>query len=451
MLKLKTFITIFFILLKSYSSFSQITYTKFEKTQEELISKSEPYDSIQNFNISSKKSENKKYIGQRIYLPKSEIKEKTEKDIREFTEPFLFTKHKTTFKLDSINTTNKILSLHNKSRKTKEYNYWDEHIKLIDSISTNIYKPFLYCGDCGDNKMSFKNSNQVQDRYYIITDVLYGDELKALNLSTKWYLFGDSKKDLSNVRSFSDIREVKYLYNIAFELKDEITNETFYYSQRDLNSNNAKFILVSYFVKQKQLYKDENLISDGVSETTDLIKTINIEDANGKITTKPKMVQYGNYGNNIWKCIDVTILEGNSEISYILRNKNDETIALGNETIKYWKFEKDILAEEKLRSENNLKVQQEREKESQARKLKEKLNAENRKKDCIAKFGTELGEIIASHKVKIGMTKEMCKLSWGIPIWSDKTTTSKSTTENWYYGFVHSLHFEGNLLVRIEE
>lgn len=450
MFKIKNFYIITFVLLNSYSSFSQITYTKFEKEEEELISKSEPYDSIQNLNISSTKSENKKYIGQRIYLPKTEIKEKTQIDIREFTDPFLFTKHKTTFKLDSINTTGKILSLHNKSRKTKEYNYWDEHIKLIDSISTNIYKPFLYCGDCGDNKMSFKNSNQVQDKYYVITNVLYGDELKALNLSTRWYLFGDAKKDLSNVRSFSDIREVKYDFDIAFELKDEITNETFYYSQRDLNSHNSKFILVSYFVKQKQIYKGENLISDGSSETPDLIKTVNIEDENGKVITKPKIVEYGN-GNNIWKCIDVTILEGNSEINYILRNNNDETIALSNETIKYWKFEKDILAEEKLRKENNQKIQQEREKESQARKLKEKLNAENRKKECIAKFGVELGEIIASHKVKIGMTKEMCKVSWGIPIWSDKTTTSTSITENWYYGYVHSLHFEGNVLVRIEQ
>jgi hypothetical protein len=456
---MKKLCILLFIIFNYFLSFSQITYTKYETKQEELISMSEPYDSLQNLNISSVKSENKKFIGQKIYLPKNEINENIKMDRREFTEPFLFTKYKKTYFLDTISTTTELYKLHSKSfYNPKKFKYTEEQRgKFIDSITTNIYMPFLYCDMCGDNKMQLKNSNKVQDKYYKIVNIIYGNELKSLNLSTKWFAVDDLKydnnlsKDINSVKYFSDIREIKYKYDIAFELLDESTNEIFYYSQRNLNSNNAKFILVSFFEKQKKMFKEENLISEGSSERDDLIKTVKIEDENGKIILKPKKVEYGYNHDKIWKCIDVTILEGNKEISYILQNKNNETIALDYETIKSWEFEKDILAKEKLRNENDLKIKQEKEKEFQTAKLKEKLNSENRKRECISKFGAELGEIIAQHKLKIGMTKEMCKMSWGTPIWSDKTTISKGTTENWYYGFVHSLYFEGNILVRIEE
>lgn len=436
MLKTKYLILPLFVFLNSYYAFSQITYSNYEKKQEELVSKSEPFDSIQNWKISSVKSQNRKYIGQRIYLPKNGREENPQMDIKYFTEPFLFTKIKANFVLNPTNT------------HYKKTNFFQ-------SISSNIYKPFFYCGVCGDSKMKFKNSNKVQDKYYIITNVLYGEKLKELNLSTKWSFKGDSKsddnisRDILNSRTFKDIREVKYNYDIVFELQDEQTNEYYYYSQKKLNSQNAKFILVAYFVKQKQLYKGENLISQGSSQRPDLIKTTKVEDKSGNLITKPKMVKYGGY-NDIWKCVDVTILEGSSAISYILTNDKDETIALGQE-IKNWKFEKDIIEQERIKKENNQKIQEEREKIFQAEKLKENLRIEKRKKDCIAKFGTELGEIIASNKLKIGMTKEMCEMSWGIPIWSDKTTTSDGTFENWYYGLTYSLHFKGNLLERIEE
>ena len=83
--------------------------------------------------------------------------------------------------------------------------------------------------------------------------------------------------------------------------------------------------------------------------------------------------------------------------------------------------------------------------------LKEKIAFEKRKKECIEKFGNVNGELIALHKLKIGMSKEMCKKSWGIPIWSNKTTNENGTIERWYYGFDYSLFFVGNELKQIEQ
>lgn len=69
----------------------------------------------------------------------------------------------------------------------------------------------------------------------------------------------------------------------------------------------------------------------------------------------------------------------------------------------------------------------------------------------IAKYGKELGLTISNHKVKIGMTKEMCKDSWGIPLWSEKKTTNNRIEEIWYFGLAYSLVFEDDKLSMINE
>ena len=460
MKKLKHF-TFFFLTLNSFCVFSQITISKFEKEEEQIVEKSVPYDSLSNWESLPKLSNYKKFIGQRVYLP---IKKNKYQNIVPQTydpylaitdfNPFLFKRNSETIILDPTNTKKEL----SKKFVFRPSNISSEYHKTlsIDSVNTNIYKPYLYYGYfnnySGAYDFRFTTNDIVGNKYFTITDVLYGDKLKEMNFSTKYYYSFESnqkkaKKDIESNQILSKNINIKSS-EIAFELKDEVTGEILYYWEDGNSYWKNRLILVSYFVKNKEKYVGQNLIPTFSSEDyEDLKKTTTIEDKDGKSITIPKQVIIKD--SELWNCIDVTILEGTSHISYILKNQKDETVAFSD--LKDWILEKDILEKEKLRKENNQKIQQEREKEFQARKLKEKLNAENRKKECIAKFGTELGEIIASHKVKIGMTKEMCKVSWGIPIWSDKTTTSTGTTENWYYGYVHSLHFEGNLLARIEQ
>ena len=92
-----------------------------------------------------------------------------------------------------------------------------------------------------------------------------------------------------------------------------------------------------------------------------------------------------------------------------------------------------------------------RKQEELLKKENERKIIESRRKECISKFGDQNGELIAQGKVKIGMTTEMCKYAWGKPIWTSKTTTSNRVSEDWYYGFISSLHFENGFLKRIEE
>ena len=148
-----------------------------------------------------------------------------------------------------------------------------------------------------------------------------------------------------------------------------------------------------------------------------------------------------------------------------MKNTKGETLAL--EYLQHEDYqqgsdnfvlEKDFIKQEeekKLKSEELLAKQKQEELEGKANEkaleAKRKDLQEKYKVECIAKFGQYNGELIASGKVKIGMTIEMCKASWGKPFWANKTTDEYGIFENYYYGFARSLHFTSGVLKRIEE
>ncbi len=458
--KLKPFI-ILFLILNSFCVFSQITISKFEKEEEKIVEKSVPYDSLSIWKSLPKLSDYKKFIGQKVYLPLKKNKyqnivPQTYDPYLAITDfhPFLFKRNSETIVLDSTNTKKGLSKTFafRPSNISREYH----QTLTIDSVKTNIYKPYLYYGYFNNYNVAydfrFTTNDLVGNKYFMITDVLYGDKLKEMNFSTKYYYSFESnqkksKKDIQSNQTLSKSINIKSS-EIAFELKDEVTGEILYYWEDGNSYWKNRLILVSYFIKQKEKYFGENLIPDGfTTEREDLKKLITIEDENGKSITIPKQVAIGPSG--LWNCIDVTILEGTSEISYILKNKKDETVAVND--LKDWKLEKEILEKEKQDKISTQNLKLDIEKKHKETILKEKVAFEKRKKECIEKFGNVNGELIALGKVKIGMSKEMCKKSWGIPIWSDKTTNENGTIERWCYGFDYSLHFVGNELKQIEQ
>lgn len=456
--KLKLF-TILFLTLNSFCVFSQITISKFEKNNvEEIVNKSLPYDSLSSWQSLPKLSDYKKFIGQRVYLPKKQTVVNPN-DKYQFINPFLFKKEQSVILLDSSN----VIKFLSKTFVFRPSNISNEYRKIlvIDSISTNIYQPFLYYGNLdnydryNDGKDFRFTNSRIGNKYYLITNVIYGEKLEEMDFSSKYYyslqdIESNNKRSKKVVNSNESISKNIVLKHskIAFELRDEVTGETLYYMEDGNEYWKNRLILVSYFIKQKEKYVGQNIIPNGIiTERDDLKKMITIEDENGKSFTTPKTVKIGPSG--IWNCIDVTILEGGSNISYILKNNKDETVAL--EDLKDWKLEKDIIEKEKQDKISNQNLKLEKEKQNKEIILKEKVAFEKRKKECVEKFGNLNGELIALGKVKIGMSKEMCKKSWGIPIWSDKTTIEDGTIERWYYGFDYSLHFVGNELKQIEQ
>lgn len=82
--------------------------------------------------------------------------------------------------------------------------------------------------------------------------------------------------------------------------------------------------------------------------------------------------------------------------------------------------------------------------EEEAEKAKEYKNK------IILKYGEVYGNAILKGQVMLGMTKEMCREAWGIPVDSYNTTTVLGTTSVWLYNYKTYLHFVADKLVKIE-
>jgi len=62
----------------------------------------------------------------------------------------------------------------------------------------------------------------------------------------------------------------------------------------------------------------------------------------------------------------------------------------------------------------------------------------------------DIWNYIQNGKVKIGMTKQECELSWGKPKNINKTTIASGNSEQWVYGSSSYLYFENHLLKAIQ-
>lgn len=187
--------------------------------------------------------------------------------------------------------------------------------------------------------------------------------------------------------------ESEYLYGKKsfFKLQEKESKDIVYYLYDSDFEHSFPFIVVGYFTKLKQtqigkkfVLRGRNWVAGGTMAMTDMN------------TGKP--VSYFESGN-IWKCVDVTIEEKYYSLSLVIQNEKGEQIPLGvdNSEKDYWVFEAT---------------------------LAERLNKQ---------YGLENWQKIVAGKINIGMTTEMCLLSWGEPKKINETITAGKKSEQWIY------------------
>ena len=407
---------------------AQITITDIEKSEEKIVLKPAPYDSLKNWERKERVGDYKQYIGLQIFLP-PESNPMLNLYRGGYSSIFLSKKP------NIIPVNSKIIKYHNS--------------KIYDSIMTYAYKPYHYYSE--DDLGISSDYDTISNKYYTIIDVVYGDNLRAI-----WQNFR-SVLSISNNNNEKIFVDRKGFFTtdepqILFILNDDKSGDTLYC--KSLN----KFILVPYFVKQKQLFQNKKLIYDDKKTDWGAYKNSNLEeydtrfiikyeDDNGKENSTGKKVLI--VPGSTWLCTDVTLLKPTYKINYILKNDKEEQVALTNlegfiEESAYLKRE----LNKKLKYQQLLAKQKQQKlyKDENERKAAEKLKIE-----CSKLFGQQNGDLIAQGKVKLNMTKEMCKYAWGAPLWSHKTTNVYGTHEDWYYRLGYSLHFENGILKRIEE
>lgn len=162
------------------------------------------------------------------------------------------------------------------------------------------------------------------------------------------------------------------------------------------------FIVVSYFEYLKKKCIGEKYFS---SET-------NKEDIK---TGKPIVLSL----NEFWECVDVTIEDKSYDLALVVKNQKGETSFIEVHSLG--------------KQENGTYI------------VYEKLVYD----DYVKKFGITNMNKIMQRKVSIGMTKEMCRASWGEPNDINKTTGNFGVHEQWVYKNGY-LYFENGKLTNIQ-
>ena len=209
-------------------------------------------------------------------------------------------------------------------------------------------------------------------------------------------------------RATSDDYLDQRLYGKKYYLKlrEKDNNEIWYFEYDSEFEHSFPFIVVKYFNYLKEKYVGTQIVLRGknwISSTgvmTDINTGLPVRDFSA---------------GAIWDCIGVTIEENYYSLSLVLQNSYGEQIPLGIN----W-LEKNTHAFTKEQSDVYLE-----------------------------KFGEDKWNTILAEKVSVGMTKEMCRLSWGEPEKVNKTTTKSGTSEQWVY-YANYLYFEDGILTSIQ-
>lgn len=424
---------------------SQITITEIKPEREELVVlKPEPYDSLQNWKDFDRVNEYKKYIGIQVYYPPF------------YAQNFISSSPTSI----PVNPTHGLYEFEGIGSTSTKKNF--------ERITTFYYKPIHYKsdGNSGDKNIAYVKSNkdEIGNKYYTIVNVLYGDTLK--DIWKKNYNALVTSKDYT-IQKEKDF----FLYPpkadfVLFQLRNDSNGDTVFCYHLS-----KRFILVPFFVKQKQLCEYQYFIYDkdfipGDGDYNNQLPVLKLPDNRYVVKSED---DFGNKVESVkevdvapgskWYCSEVTVLKPKYTIHYILKNDKGEQIAVSADTLlgaygsKSLGFikEQDYLKRNRERELQEQELINQKNQEERARIESEKRAFENHLADCISRFGPQNGDLIANGKVKIGMTTEMCKYAWGAPFWTSKTTTESGVFEDWYYGLGYSLHFINGILKVIEE
>lgn len=189
------------------------------------------------------------------------------------------------------------------------------------------------------------------------------------------------------------------------KLEDKESKEIVYYLYNSDTDFTFPFIAVKYFAKIKTENVSQKFVLRGRNWVYPFNEIIDVK------TGDPVK---GFSGGSIWTCVDVSIDERDFKIALVLENSKKEQVMLDIEYVyDYYVFRFE--------------------------------QAELYKK----KFGGEKWAKIVEGEVSLGMTKEMCEVSWGKPQYINKTITASKNSEQWVYSDNY-LYFDKGVLTAMQ-
>lgn len=307
-------------------------------------------------------------------------------------------------------------------------------------VETNIYLPqnkklsptsnqrghSYSSNECEENSKShfYTPLNQIIGGYYKIIDIKFDEDYSQY--SKIKFIICDKNND------------TLYFYRTRMNLFESTKDICIvgYFEYLNRNYQSKKYVYAPNFNDNMKQLITKNYDSNG----NPIVPDINTGE---QIAITP---------NSIWIIQKTQYLKIESELYYqlffILLNDKGNEIKIpiseldkcfidNNEYLKELNFRKLAkLEQDKIRNEtiknNNLK-------------------AEKYKQDILQKYGTYYGNLILKHQVVLGMSKEMCKLSWGSPRDINTTIVTGLTHEQWVYSLKVYLYFENGNLTAIQK
>ena len=342
----------------------------------------------------------------------------------------------------------------------KDYQFHDNLLDYKQYIGLELFLPPIT-----NSKSNCLGSIEIINRYYTVLNIYTRIQIKQIfdDLHVSYSNNGKNDKMYSNTSEGqlicgidnSDLYGGNYP-DILFLIKDNITGDSIYFKPQKYTI--SPFILVPYFVKQKQLYDGKSVIAFNEKlPEYDWKYTFNDAATSKeiKITQNSKWICEVNLLKEEYRRFITDKSETKYTLKYILKDSLGKMIAINNLEHAQSNLSfilEDIFKEKEI--EKKLKqneIVEKRKNEENKRRNEERKEKENRKAECINKYGQRKGELIAEGKVRLGMTSEMCKTAWGECFYRNKTTIAEGIFEVWYYGWGESLHFANGILKRIEE
>lgn len=264
-----------------------------------------------------------------------------------------------------------------------------------------------------------------------------------------------------------DYKEIASAYSKknVLELQDTATGRSIYCETNGLNRD---FVVLGYYEKLKKTYIGKSFVlkkrfSYGIADSYDGYRKFG-NLINYDTNEIGDSIPY----NSIWKCVDIAVSnvtsqirggKGDNRCPVILIFENDKfgkyysytQNHLGkpfNETEGYFygggsndlNF---VLHLGKFLDEEQVALKEQKDKEY-------KIHLQRQRKKMIAKYGKYWGELVAEMKLEIGMTKQMCRDSWGEPQEINRTTTQYGSHEQWVY-YTTYIYFDNGKITAIQD
>jgi len=309
-----------------------------------------------------------------------------------------------------------------------------------------------------DGKSNFKEFEDIDGYKLYIGQKIYTLKSFSPIYNVKGQRFADYHNKYYTIKNVIQKKVNAYSNDMVvsdvLEIVSDENGKTYYYKiGKSYNSGagwvndgiQPSIILVPYFLNLKETYENKQYV---------IVSYWRENGFKNEATNEWVVVDEKLYGGK-WNC-EVSLIEkdGKEMICFIMKSNEGEVISSPvNNNANFKKFS---IAKKLDDSVNGglffMSVEDYNDQVELRNKIKiDEVARNNDRIDKLTqKYGKQKGDLIADGKVEIGMTKEMCKEAWGIPLKTNVEKTSTITKESLIYSWSKRLHFQNGKLVKIE-